>query len=247
MHSKSLPSEQVRKVRLYWHLTYFIVFLWVIKAAEELFHFSLHSLGVYPGKLEGLIGVLTAPLIHGDWEHLANNSFSMILLGALTIYGYVNSTYRAIGVIWIVSGVGVWLLGRESYHFGASGLTHGLFYFLFIAAILRRDKRSIALMLVAVFMYGSMVLGVLPWDPKISFEAHLFGAIGGGLGAFWFARHEPKPLEKRYHWEMEDDLDDEDPYWLPEHQQQSYQHDIDEQTNRRDKIITEIFNTDERR
>lgn len=222
MNNKLLSQQQSgsrpNRVRYYWQLIYFITLLWVIKAAEELFQFSLHTLGVYPGELTGLIGVITSPLIHGDWEHLANNSFSLLLLGGLTIYGYANSAYKSLAVIWLVSGLGVWLLGRESYHFGASGLTHGLFYLIFVAAILRRDKRSIALMMVAVFMYGSMVLGVLPWDPKISFEGHLFGAIGGGLSAYLFSRHEPKPAEKRYHWEIEDDLDDEDPYWLPDYQ-----------------------------
>ena len=202
-------------------LGYFVIALWVIHAAQALFHYHLNWLGVYPQTFSGLFGIVTSPLIHGDWGHLGNNTVSLIVLGALIIYGFSRALWPSVFVIWIVSGAGVWLFGRESYHIGASGLTHGLFYFLFAAAIIRRDKTSIAIMLVAVLMYGSMVLGVLPWDPKISFEGHLFGAIGGGLSAFLFQQRQPKPYVKQYDWEVEDDLDDEEPYWIPPHQNQA--------------------------
>ncbi|WP_144392078.1 rhomboid family intramembrane serine protease [Pleionea sediminis] len=182
----------------------FLSLLWVIESAKHIFNLSLSPLGVNPGELSGLIGVIFSPLIHSSWEHLAVNSASVLVLGAALNYGYPKSRYLTLVIIWIVSGVGVWIFGRESYHIGASGLTHGVFYFLFFAAVFRRDKRSIALMFIAVFMHGSMMLGVLPWDPSISFESHLFGGIGGVISAFLFRNIDPKPLRKVYDWELEE-------------------------------------------
>jgi len=191
---------------------YFVVLLWVIKSAEELFRLELSFLAVKPQEFSGLVGIIFAPLLHSDYDHLLANSLPMVLLGGLLIYGYPISKLKTVAIIWLVSGVGVWLFGRPSYHLGASGLVSGLFYFLFFAAILRRDKVSIALMFIAVLMYGGVLLGILPWDPKISFESHFFGAVGGVLSAVLFRNVDPKPVEKAYEWEGEDE-DVEEEYW----------------------------------
>ena len=194
---------------------YFTLLLWVIKSAEELFAFDIRFLTIHPRDISGLLGIIFAPLLHGSWEHLAANSVPLLLLGGMLIYGYPVSKWKTLLVVWLVSGIGVWLFGRPSYHLGASGLTTGLFYFLLVAAIIRRDKVSIALMFIAVFLHGSILLGILPWDPKISFEAHFFGAIGGTLSALIFSTHDPKPERKVYSWEMEKDSIDaeEEEYW----------------------------------
>ena len=194
---------------------YFTLLLWVIKSAEELFGFDIRILTIQPGEISGLLGIIFAPLLHGSWNHLAANSLPLLLLGGLQAYGYPESKWKTLLVIWLVSGIGVWLFGRPSYHLGASGLTTGLFYYLFIASIIRRDRVSIALMCIAVFMYGSILLGILPWDPKISFEAHFFGAVGGVLSAMLYREHDPKPKRKVYDWEKEDDSNDaeKDEYW----------------------------------
>ncbi len=192
---------------------YFVVLLWLIHAAEALFRLDFQSLAIYPGKLEGLAGIIFAPLLHASWEHLSANTLPALFLGGLLIYGYPHSKWKTVAIAWLVSGFGVWLFGRPSFHLGASGLNTGIFYFLFAMAILRRDKRSVALMFLAVFMYGGMLLGVLPWDPKISFEAHLFGGMGGVLAALAFRNRDPKFVEKKYDWEIDDNLDDDDDYW----------------------------------
>ncbi|MEH6468250.1 MAG: rhomboid family intramembrane serine protease, partial [Porticoccus sp.] len=106
-----------------------------------MFGWDLHSLGVYPQTLTGLIGILTGPLIHGSWQHVIGNTLPLLLLGSILIYGYPKSRWWALAIIWLLSGLGVWLFARNSYHFGASGLTHGMFFYLFIGGILRRDKR----------------------------------------------------------------------------------------------------------
>lgn len=200
---KAMPNNNQSKPTLSW-LFIFIVLLWIIESAKHLFDLNLTHFGVYPGSIAGLQGILFAPVIHGSWEHLAANTTSVLILGAALFYGYPKSKWWTVLTIWLVSGFGVWLFGRDSYHIGASGLTHGLFYFLFLASILRRDKRSIALMLIAVFMHGSMLLGVLPWDPEVSFEGHLFGGLGGVLSALLFRKIDPKPIRKVYDWELEE-------------------------------------------
>lgn len=194
----------------------FVVLIWWIKLCEVLLGWSLYQLGVYPQAPSGLIGIVTGPLIHSSWPHLIANTLPILLLGSILIYGYPKSRWWSLSIIWLLSGVGVWLFGRESYHLGASGLAHGMFFFLFISGILRRDKRSSALLMIAFFMYGSMLLTILPREPGISYEYHLFGALGGVLSAIGFRHWDPKPPRKIYSWERQSNegdalSDEEDP------------------------------------
>lgn len=188
----------------------FVAMLWWIKLLEWGFDWSLYRLGILPGKATGLLGILTAPLIHGSWEHLIANTLPLLLLGAVVLYGYPRSRWRVIATIWLVSGFGVWLFARPSYHFGASGITHGLLFFLLVVGILRRDRRSIGLLMIAFFMYGTMVLTIFPRDPQVSFEYHFFGAVGGVLAALLFRAYDPQPLKKVYSWDFEAE-EEEDP------------------------------------
>jgi|GEM_PF-247912 len=193
----------------------FVVILWCIKSAEQLFGISFRELGVYPQELPGLVGVFFAPFIHGSFEHLASNTLPLLILGTVLLYGYPRSRYYAIAAIWLVSGLGVWLLGREAWHVGASGLTHGMFFFLLLSSILRRDKRSIALMMIAFFMYGGMVMTIFPREEHISFEYHLFGAVTGAICAFLFYKWDPKPELVRYPWENPAEPDEPEGHWMP--------------------------------
>ena len=187
----------------------FVTLLWLIKSSEQIFGFSLREFGVYPNDLSALTGILTAPLIHGSYEHLFSNTLPTLLLGTILFYGYPKTYKWAVAIIWLSSGIGVWLFAREAYHVGASGLTHGIFFYLLLSSILRRDKRSIALMMIAFFMYGSMILTILPREQYISFEYHLFGAIAGVICALLFYNIDPKPVRKKYAWENEDEADEE--------------------------------------
>ena len=181
----------------------FVGVLWWIKVLDKAFVWSLHELGVYPLQPSGLIGIVTAPLIHGSFEHAAANTLPLLLLGTAVLYGYPKSRWWVVAIIWVVSGLGVWLWGRETYHYGASGLTHGLMFFLFVVGVIRRDPRSAVLAMVAFFMYGGMVWGIFPGEPGISFELHLFGAVGGIIAAIVFRRRDPKPSRQLYSWELE--------------------------------------------
>ncbi|MEH6587087.1 MAG: rhomboid family intramembrane serine protease [Halioglobus sp.] len=193
--------------------TSFAALIWALKLFEFALGVNFYELGVYPRTQSGLLGVITAPLIHGSWEHLIGNTLPLVLLGSMLLYGYPRSRFFALAGIWLLSGTGVWLFARSSFHFGASGLTHGIFFYLFVGGILRRDRRSAALLMVAFYMYGGMLLTILPGDPGISFESHFFGALSGALLAYAFRNWDPKPMRKRYAWERrpddEDDIEDD--------------------------------------
>ncbi len=179
----------------------FIVLIWLVKVCETVFGWNLFLLGVYPRSGEGLIGILTAPLIHGSWQHLVSNTLPMLLLGSILFFGYPRSRWWTLAIIWLLSGAGVWVFGRESYHFGSSGLSHGMFFFLLAGGLLRRDRRSAAILMIAFFMYSGMLLSVFPGQPGVSFEYHLFGALAGILCAFTFRHWDPKPAGTIYPWQ----------------------------------------------
>lgn len=193
-----------------------IALLWCIKSAEILFSIQTISLGVKPLTAGGLIGIFTAPFIHGSLEHLFNNTLPLLILGSVLFYGYRKTWLRVLLFVWISSGVGVWILGRDAYHIGASGLTHGLFFYLFVVSIFRRDKSSIGIMMIAFLMYGGMTMSIFPREEAISFEYHFFGALAGLLAAIIWRNVDPKPIEKKYDWEMEQEPIDEDNYWESE-------------------------------
>lgn len=198
--------------------------LWWIHVNAWLMDWNLAGLGVYPGRITGLIGLLTAPLIHGSFQHLVSNTPPLILLGTGLFYGYPRSWYLVLPILWVGSGLGIWLIGRESFHFGASGVTTGLMFFLFFAGVVRRDRLSVVLSMLSFFMYGSMIWGIFPREPGISFEAHFSGAVLGVACAFLFRNRDPRMpwRRRRYSWEEEEDYEDPiigDEWKLPEQRQ----------------------------
>jgi membrane associated rhomboid family serine protease len=118
---------------------------------------------------------------------------------------------RAIPFIWLGSGAFAWVIGRPSFHYGASGLVYGLLAFVFVSGVLRRDMRSVAVSLMVWFLYGTMIWGVLPIRPHMSWELHLGGAVMGVIAAFLF-RNWDRPPVVRYDWEDDDSVPD----WYPE-------------------------------
>ena len=150
--------------------------------------------------------MITAPLIHGSYSHLLANSPPLLILGTLSLYTYPKASRRAIPMIWILSGLGTWLIGRHSNHIGASGLAHGLMFFVLALGILRWEPRSIATALVAFLLYGGMVTTIFPRDEGVSFEYHLAGAVAGVLAAILWRRRDPLPARKKYSWELEEEL-----------------------------------------
>jgi membrane associated rhomboid family serine protease len=197
----ALRDDAARFRRALVGVAVFIGLLWVIELLDTGFDLHLSRLGVYPRAWHGLWGVLCAPLIHGSWQHLISNSLVLLVLGVVLLYGYPRSSRSVLMLVWLGSGLGVWLFARDSYHFGASGLAHGLMFFIFVSGILRRDRLSIALSLIVFLLYGGMVATIFPQQPGISYESHFFGALMGVIAAFLFRHRDPALPEKTYDWE----------------------------------------------
>ena len=126
-----------------------------------------------------------------------------MILGTTLLYGYPKAARIVIPVLFLGTGLGVWLFARKAYHVGASGLTFGMLFFVFTIGVLRWDRRAIALALVVFLLYGGMVWGVFPSDPAISYESHLSGALAGVALAFLLRGLDPPLTPKRYSWEDE--------------------------------------------
>jgi membrane associated rhomboid family serine protease len=167
---------------------------------------DLRAWAVQPGSMGGLRGLVGAPLLHGSFDHLAANAIALLMLGTLAAGLYPRATVRALPLAWLGSGLGAWLLGDAgSYHLGASGVTHGLMFLAFVLGLLRRDRPAIAAAMIAFFLYGGMLLTVLPQEPGVSWQAHLGGAVGGALAALLWRRTDPQAPRRRYSWEIEEE------------------------------------------
>lgn len=203
----SSPNEINRLKRAFYLVLFFTAILWCIKVVEIFLNLNFATLGVRPDNLFGLVGVFTAPLIHSSHEHLLANTPAIIILGTALIYGYPRSCWIVIPIIWIGTELGVWFTARPVLHFGASGLTYGGMFFIFVVGILRKEQQAIALSLLVFFLYGTMIWGIFPHQPGISFESHLWGATTGVLCAIFLRNRDPFPPLKRYDWENEEDDD----------------------------------------
>ena len=179
--------------------------IWLCWLGAWTLGWDMGDLGIRPRDPRGLIGILSAPFVHASLAHLMSNTLPLGFLTGLALYAYPRATRYALPFVWIVSGIGVWLWARESVHVGISGIAHGLMFFLFMMGVLRRDRLGIAIALIVFFLYGGMVLTVLPRDPQISFEYHLFGAIAGLIAAFFLFRLDRQAPRKRYSWEDEEE------------------------------------------
>lgn len=203
--AETLQNDTRRLRRAFILSVAFAGLLWAVKITEVLFHLDLVQYGVYPHQPTGLRGILLAPLIHGSFSHVFANTAPVIILGTALLYGYPKSAKIVLPVVYLGSGTGVWLFARSAYHIGASGLTFGMMFFIFTVGALRWDKRAIVLSMIVFFLYGSMIWGIFPMDPSISFESHFFGAVIGIVLAFILKNHDPLPPQKTYSWEHEAD------------------------------------------
>jgi len=158
----------------------FIFLMWLVRIIEILFESDFSFLGIYPLTLKGLPGIVFSPFIHSDFKHLLNNSISLLLLSTALFYFYSEIALKIFSLTLLITGVLVWLGGREAWHIGASGLVYGLASFLFFSGIIRKYYRLVALSLLVVFIYGEMVWGLFPgFYRNISWESHMLGFISG--------------------------------------------------------------------
>ena len=181
--------------------------LWTVHLVNFLLAYNLNRFGVLPRDLGGLTGILAGPLLHSGFLHLFNNSVPLVVLTTGMLYVYPNASARSLPMIYVGSGLAVWLLGRTSVHIGASGVIYGMLAFVFFSGVVKRDTRGIALSMLVFFLYGSMSWGILPQGGGISWESHLAGAVIGTFAAFWHRTWDRPPV-KVYDWENEDDDED---------------------------------------
>ncbi len=182
----------------------FVALIWLVQLLNSGLDLGLERFGVRPRQLGGLPGVLVAPLLHSGFSHLTANSLPLLVLGAGMLYLYPNSALKVIPAVYLGPGVAVWLFGRASVHIGASGLVYGLVSYVFVAGVIRRDRRAVAASLLVYFLYGTLAWGVFPIKPGISWETHLAAALIGLILAVFF-RNLDIPPRKRYDWEDEVD------------------------------------------
>jgi membrane associated rhomboid family serine protease len=166
---------------LAWPL-YFVLLLWLVYWVEVKYNIYLNDYGILPRTLTGLRGIVLSPFLHGSLEHLYNNSIPLFVLIAALRYFYRKQALQVIVYGVLLSGFITWLIGRESYHIGASGLIYVLVSFMFFKGIQTGYFRLVALSLTIIVLYGGMIWYVFPdVEQGISWEGHLGGLISGLL------------------------------------------------------------------
>jgi membrane associated rhomboid family serine protease len=184
----------------------FVFLMWLVKIIEVLFNLDLSHGGIYPLDIKGLPGILFSPFIHENFGHLFNNSLPLFFLSVALFYFYSEVAVEVFTWTFFLTGILVWLGGRTAWHIGASGLVYGLASFLFFSGIIRRHLRLIALSLLIVFLYGSMVWGLFPGVYKnVSWESHMLGFFSGIVLSIFYRNKGPqRPV---YEWMEEEEND----------------------------------------
>lgn len=206
-----MSSQQFKystSVVLYPILILFLV--WLVFWYQVRVDYGIKSFGIRPQKLEGLIGIFTSPFLHGDISHLYNNSIPLFVLSLALFYFYKKIAWKVILYGVFLSGFLTWLIASNGNHIGASGLIYVLVSFIFFKGIFAKHYRLIALSLMVIFLYGSMIWYVFPIKDGMSWEGHLSGLITGLVFALIFRKQVAKP--ERYKWEQPDYNEDDDPF-----------------------------------
>ncbi len=173
----------------------FLLLIWLVKIVEVIEGADWYHLGIFPGKISGLKGILFSPLIHSNFSHLVNNSVPFLVLLTAIFYFYQKVAWRVFFYSYLITGILVWTLARPSYHIGASGLVYSFAAFLFISGIIRRNINLMAISLLVIFLYGSMIWGIFPYLPDMSWESHLIGFTIGAVLAIIFRHEGPGPTK----------------------------------------------------
>lgn len=189
---------------------FLVLLIWLVFWIEIRFGVDFTKFGIYPQTLKGLRGVLFSPFIHSGISHLYHNTIPLFVLTASLFYFYKPIAWKILIYGILLSGIITWAIGRPSYHIGASGLIYVLVSFTFFKGVLAKHYRLIALSLLVVFLYGSMIWYVLPIKEGVSWEGHTAGLVTGLFFAFIFKKEIARP--KKYVWEEEGYNEEEDPF-----------------------------------
>ncbi|MBY6412909.1 rhomboid family intramembrane serine protease [Rhodococcus sp. BP-252] len=163
----------------------FVVLLWIIELIDVASGSRVEDAGINPRTVDGLWGILFAPVLHDDWTHLIANTVPVLVLGFLVLLSGIGRGLTATGIIWVLGGVGTWLTaGAGTNHIGASILIFGWITYLLTRGIFARNLGQLAIGVVVFVIYGGALWGVLPTDAFVSWQGHLFGAVGGVVAAW---------------------------------------------------------------
>ena len=184
----------------------FIIIIWSVKLLELSLETTFVEYGVLPRKLSGIKGIIFSPLIHKDIKHLLNNSIPILILGSSLCFFYKKNYKIIFPLLFIISGVFLWCLGRMNLHIGASGIVYALASFIFFSGIISKNKNLSALSLIVIFIYGSLFWGLFPTHQEISWEGHLSGFISGMILSWFFRKDLPK--RKKYQWEIDEEIEE---------------------------------------
>ncbi|MFL5730452.1 MAG: rhomboid family intramembrane serine protease [Cytophagaceae bacterium] len=168
---------------------FFVAILWAIRIFESVSGIDLSHYGILPWTVQGLIGILFSPLIHGNFDHLMSNTLPLLILGIIVVYFYRKIAFEVFFWIYFMTGVWVWLMkSSHGYHIGASGLVYGFLSFLFFSGVFRKDTRSIALAILVTSVYGGLIWGIFPTQTGVSWQSHFFGALSGAICAYQYRK-----------------------------------------------------------
>jgi membrane associated rhomboid family serine protease len=168
-----------------------VFLMWLCFVAEVVYQVPLAQWGILPREPIGLVGVLMAPLLHGNLSHLVSNTFPVLFLGALLFFFYPRIARQVFYSGYFLTGILVWIIGRPSVHIGASGLIYAMASFLVFFGFFYRNLISLLISLVVIALYGTLWYGIFPTETYISYESHLAGAIIGLILA-WNMRNIPR-------------------------------------------------------
>ena len=182
----------------------FVILVWLMFGIQMIVGPEMTRLGLRPRDLGGLTGLLMTPLLHGSLAHVTSNTLPLFVGGIALLFLYPNSSLRVLPALYLGSSALAWIFARSSLHIGASGLVYGILTYVFVAGLLRRDLRSVGVSLMVWFFYGSMIWGVFPLAPRMSWELHASGLLLGLLLAYRY-RDWDRPPVKTYDWEVEEE------------------------------------------
>lgn len=208
MEADNLKYEKKRFIHSLIFPGFFVFVVIMVKIVESGFDLNFTQLGIYPLTLKGIKGIALSPLVHSDWSHLVDNCLPLFLLGVALFYFYRSIGYRIFLLNYLMVGIWVWAGGRDAYHIGASGLVYGLASFLFFSGVIRNDRRLLAISLLVVFLYGSMIWGIFPLFPQVSWESHMLGSVSGLVLAIFYRKQGPE--KEIYEWELEEEENEEE-------------------------------------
>jgi len=187
----------------------YIVLIWLVYWIEIQFSFNFNKFGVYPRTFLGFRGVVFTHFIHSDVKHLFNNSIPLFVLLTSLFYFYKDVAMKVLLYGGLFTGFLTWIIARESYHIGASGIVYLLFSFVFFSGIIKKHYRLITLSLTVIFLYGSMIWYIFPIKDGMSWEGHLSGFLVGIFFAFLYRKLGLKKEEFQFTKTPFDDLFDE--------------------------------------